>query len=131
MNNQSPEELKEIMRRWLNGEPRQWADSDNPIVWRDCAPEDIAWNTKLDIYRIKPSKKRVPLTPGDLPAVCWLKADYRGSIQNAVVAVGDGFVRIMLAGSSTDIFFNDLMESNWQYSSDRVNWYPCWKEVEQ
>lgn len=131
MNEQSPEELKEVMRRWSNGEPRQWAPRDNPAAWRDCAPEDMAWNTELDIYRIKPSKKKVPLVPSDLPAVCWLRADYRGSIQNAVVAVGDGFVRIILSDFYTDISFNDLKDNNWQYSSDRVNWYPCWKEVEQ
>lgn len=131
MDNQNPEELKEVMRRWSNGEPRQWAPRDNPAAWRDCAPEDMAWNTELDIYRIKPSKKKVPLVPSDLPAVCWLKVGYRGSIQNAMVAVGDGFVRIMSDIGPTDIFFNDLNVDNWQYSTDRVTWYPCWKEVEQ
>lgn len=131
MNEQSPKELKEVMRRWLNGEARQWAAlRENPPIWVDCRPEDVVWDTNHVIYRIKPNKKKVPLASSDFPAVCWLRANHRERTHHAVVAIGDRFMRIILSGGPCDIFFNDLRVDNWQYSSDLVNWHPCWKEVE-
>lgn len=118
------EQLKEVMRRWLNGETRQYFIGDK---WSDCEPTDVCWSPMIE-YRIKPSKKRVPLTQKDFPPVCWLRADDHSKLEKSVVAIGDGFVRTVAYDKMLDVAFSELKDNGWQYSSDRINWQPCSKE---
>ena len=127
MNSQSPEALKEVMRRWLNGEPRQMFTDR----WADCDPNDTCWSPTVE-YRIKPSKnQRVPLTPADIPPVCWLRTHTDFSRAYLVGLVARLEVAITDYSRNERVSYDRLFENHWEYSSDRVNWRPCYKEVEQ
>ena len=75
-------------------------------------------------YRIKPEPKRVPLSFNDIPPVCWIKKSvdvFRLVVETTVFGVRMG----TLGGELT---FVDMAKQGWQYSTDRKNWKPCWKE---
>lgn len=72
----------------------------------------------------EPAKKRVPLTPDDIPDVCWVKFK---DVTMLVVGVGVEGVCYSQKGVVT---FDSMLEDGWEYSDDRKNWRPCYTEKE-
>lgn len=87
---------------------------------------DIVEINKSAFYRIKPTPKRVPLEMGDFPPVCWLRETVRPNHNSLAGYYTPTAVNCRFWG---DISYSDLSNA-YEYSSDRVNWKPCWKEIE-
>lgn len=95
-----------------------------------CLIVDPSWDWMHCDYRIAPSApklKRVPLTPEDLPAVCWVRntSKWGGQKSHALVT----FVN-ETRFEADGVKFEWLKEmENLEYSPDRNTWKPMWKEV--
>lgn len=92
-----------------------WAEAVNPI-----------WDWNFYEYRIAPEKQKVPLTPDDIPPVCWVKfttAD--GGIRHRMVIDVDD--RGVAFAGGLGVTFLGLMQN--EYSTDRKTWKSCYKEI--
>lgn len=126
MTRERAKELLPIISAYAAGKTVQlktmgvWSDERYPSF--SVLPED---------YRIKPEPKRVPLTASDIPPVCWI-TDSIDTNCNFVVAININELHaIGMMGHGFNITYEGLRINGWKYSSDRKNWKPCWKEVEE
>lgn len=85
------------------------------------------YSEKLN-FRIKPEPKRVPLEASDIPAVCWIRSNtvkrefLVSEIDSNGVWTSNGCGNQMW--SWTRLYSLDV-----EYSEDRRNWKPCYKEI--
>lgn len=81
-------------------------------------------------------KKRVPLEASDIPPVCYFRQGDRDCVHRLPVTitqvgvVGDS-VRFWLSETRglREYPMKELMDGLWEYSEDRKNWKPCYKEI--
>jgi hypothetical protein len=113
-----------VMQAAERGEMIQiWDGGD----WVDCP--DPTWDWRRCDYRIKPTPKRLPLGPEDVPPGSvvrrcgdpeWL---WRGICPDSVNG-------ILVRSTASHVSFKELMD-NYIISRDGgKTWEPCWKEVE-
>jgi len=121
------EQMIEVMTAFTKGVAIEVLRSNGSWEQTACP----IWNWSHCKYRIKPSKKLVPLTPADIPPVCWLRTHTDFSRAYLVGLVAQLEVAITDYSRNERVSYDRLFETHWEYSSDRVNWRPCCKEVEQ
>jgi hypothetical protein len=103
-------------------------------TWQDCAgvsnvAQFIHWGYSA---RVKPTPKRVPLEAKDVPTVCWLRmpSENPHMITNRLIIAIKTDAVFFLDGSQVggwaERSFKEIY--SWEYSVDRVNWFPCSKE---
>lgn len=115
--------------------------TDDEIVERDSTVDIHCWSGKTWCtsyrgdrtsltYRTKrppgyflpKPKQRVPLTEEDIPAVCWIRV--AGGNPRLVLGVNPNCVEWKY-----DFVSFTQMVIGWEYSPDRLNWKPCFKEI--
>lgn len=74
----------------------------------------------------KPTPTRVPLTRADFNGipVVWLKSNH--GRETLVLEICNSRLYVMNQ-QFEGLTFDNLLDE-WQYSADRINWKPCWKE---
>jgi len=92
----------------------------------------VSWNWHLYQYRISPDsrpKKTVPMERDDYPPVFWIRSPYSPAWHFLPFALS--FENIGLIDADGSVFFKPLSYAaeHYQYSTDRVNFKPCTKEV--
>lgn len=89
-----------------------------------------SYRTKLPLPE---PKKRVPLEASDIPApICWLKLKCQLQIDftTMVITVGSAGIRTANQSGIIEYFtYGELKFKEAEYSSDRINWKPCYKEI--
>ncbi len=110
-----------------------WDDGD----WSETAKWVIHKNEKTQAYRtkaplpVKPKLKRVPLSKEDFDGmpVIWIKGkNFKGLLMETLVTqVGETH----LYSQISECDYKSLMTRGEEYSTDRKEWHPCWKEVEE
>lgn len=116
--------------QFRTSESSEWIDEDS---WASAAASLFAGYE----VRIKPAKKRIPLTAEDIPAVCWLRQGDKDHYPILVLQVMPDaiFCKVQVCqslGTNGDVHrsYQELMDGGWEYSPDRRNWTGCFKEVE-
>ena len=99
------------------------ASDQKPIV--ADAEDYLNFNFTFFHYSIQAMPKRVPLQPSDIPAVCWLRNPNDPNNNYLIHRVNFEYVKYLGA----KLTYNDLMIDRFEYSEDRKNWKPCWKEA--
>jgi hypothetical protein len=66
MNRCEAKEFIPLIQAWANGRIIQLKTTSNPGQWTD-APDDIAWNSLPQNYRVKPEPKLRPWKPEEVP----------------------------------------------------------------
>lgn len=96
-------------------------------LWGDCGQYFSldTYHYQPSNYRIAPEPRKVPLTADDIPAVCWVRENDGRTVSYLITSVGDEGVHSGIGW----LGFDTLKAYEYQYSSDRKNWLPCWKEV--
>lgn len=117
---------KKILDAAWEGVPCQYFSVGNG--WIDEASfvevaSSVSYGYKIRIKPSETTKKRIPLTAEDIPAVCWVRLG--GGAEVMIIGMDSTIVRCGSAGSET---WESLMD--WEYSPDRRNWKPCYVEVE-
>ncbi len=72
------------------------------------------------------TKKQVPLEASDIPAVCWVRHSGVQECCNLLTFLSKECVQL---GGCAKLTYQSLA-SGYEYSSDRINWKPCHKEIE-
>lgn len=120
-------EKLEVMAAWLDGKEIEHRAKDSELPWTPVGGYVLSHWDKYD-YRIKPQPaagvKRVPLAMDDIPLMCWIRRKNDVVMQYLVDYIdfhGIGYFKAFIP-------YDQLME-HYDYSTDRVNWKPCYKEV--
>lgn len=93
-------------------------------------------NFQLGDYCIAPEPRRVPLTADDIPAVCWVRFHFGRCNDKGVLEIPPTWLVTAVTGNGIEVSaawstFDELMTEGAEYSTDRKNWKPCWKEVQE
>lgn len=120
------DELIVVLQAAKAGKTIEFEHIGRPTVWEQKLSSDTSWNLFVYNYRVKPEPKRVPLEAKDIPPVCWIR-DPNGfaDTNRLVITVAPAGI---VAADDYRISYTTLM-NRYEYSTDRVNWKPCWKEA--
>lgn len=115
-----------------------------PVMSPYWAVRSYFANNKHNTYRTKQppgfflpkEKKRVPLTLEDFGAVTWIRQ--AGARQSFLVSGTQDYTGTSVgpwvcynAYNGLSIPLKTLFDQGWEYSTDRVNWKPCYKEISE
>jgi len=115
-----------VLMAFLDGKPWQWKHvGREDSMWKDGA-ESISLSHTL-VYRVKPDPERILFQPKDLPPICWVRQltqDGHTFASELVTRIGMTEIQ---CGNNHVWTFKALANSA-EYSVDRINWKPCYKE---
>lgn len=98
------------------------------VEWRHGKIEAILNARVISNFdcREKPTPTRIPLTRADFNGipVVWLKSNH--GRETLVLEICTSRLYVMNQ-QFEGLTFDNLLDE-WQYSADRINWKPCWKE---
>lgn len=111
MNIEQTIEAIRVMQAWTEGRPVECAEVNN-LKWGDTFSP--VWNWNNFTYRIKPTSKLRPWTPGEVP----LGAQMRQSANHQY--------RWLIDRSANDGTRRDWLNNGYEHSTDNgVTWKPC------
>lgn len=127
MNKRTPQqalvESRPAQEAWLAGKPLQYKH----IIHTDYKDYNPASSTDAPCFmdpsffwRPKPEPEKVPFNQQTIPADAWFRA------HNSETAYKPQYIGAVSVGFSNGHVLYQQLADNFDYSADRINWFPCY-----